>query len=437
MEIRRHSQRLPALFGAVFLLTFCSSALGKEESMTPASRTDPESVQPGINEKTEPSADLRYLNALFRTLDSEDPRVASAQIAELTDVYLGYKLSALPPTLIYDRYVAEHLVARAGLVRSAARSGIIISTGPLLRMMATDGFEGRAYAIDLTSFGLSTAAVRGTANGLAWIDDLKAAKKGSATGYLSKASRYRKANPVVWIGEDVIITYVTERISRRITAELNLQEAREIVEEAVFELLAAAESKGDVELALVAHASAWDDYREFLYARLRDHDVQLEECLESVSRQSRIINGQSEVYERLNEFPELKKYAEDRYGSVQAYASHQLADDLAEVDARADKCLTDYNANREKGLQEIFEGDRLDTQLIDGLEQGSLEREISRNRVQSYEDEIEVLKAASFQTRGHGLDASSLESGIAVVEEMKRRDTSLYVSFGIGATTDL
>jgi hypothetical protein len=387
-----------------------------------------------------------------------------------TDFYVHYGLfvtGARAADLAYTRYLQRYV--KPQFVNGLLKTNLVLAAGLALPMIVEGQFSGKTFAISLTSLGLSSAAVRSGVAGIRWVMDLKRAQSTGALGRVG-ASAGRLARLGGWFytaAELAVILYVAEEIDERIHDYLDLRAARDAIGDASRDLVAALDdptvSAADAEEAARAYGEAWTAYRNFLYHPLEEDEEVFAGRMEKLAREAKLAADKRAVtLAKLEDHPALKASALRRYGSLEAYAAalraedeEALADDLATA-------MRSYEANRAEHLREVYEDGRREGALLGGLDHAewlfdgaprgaandpwgtrndafarwgrsrsrSSLRDVfgdaSTNRLQTYDDEAEVLAAlaARLRARGQGEAADALDGRrerVALLQDVDAR----------------
>ncbi|MEE9263617.1 MAG: hypothetical protein V3V11_04090 [Vicinamibacteria bacterium] len=448
------ANRFPRVLLAGLVVWLVLSGCGQERADEGAivqdaprdTESTPRTADPSDERNAEDSADSELRELLHRlalhAAATDDPNRASRHFKELLDsgLYLRLgvsKLSGLPATVAYERYLDAYLKTRTRFLRSMAKASIVISTGAALRMFARADLDGRAFAISAASLGLSTASVGASLRGIEQIRELRAARRTGVLTRLRAARRYAKFSGWVYrASEELLIVLVADDLEERLNEHLAVQTARKALGDAIGEFLDAVNEAGTLEAAMEAHSEAWEDYRNFLYRSLIPYEEEFERCVSRVARDALMLDTRRRAMtERLPDHPALKRNIETRFPSIEAYIEHSLIEDRGKIDEDAAACLATYNSQREERLSEIYEDNRRNSRLLEGIDLNSIRgRELTRaseNRIQTYEDELDVLAAIAHGIRELDLEADLIEAEIAVVERMKTLDANLFGSSGL------
>jgi len=274
--------------------------------------------------------------------------------------------------------------------------------------------------------------------------------------------------------ELAVILYVAEEIDERVTAALDLRDARREVADAARALIAAAaepDSDADsVAEAAAAHRDAWTAYRNFLYEPLHRDEALLAMRLERVAREAKVLSDEREAaLARVRAHPAIAASIAARHGSVEAWAADRAAADEARIQRDTETMLASYERNRAAHLADVYEEGRRDGDLLDGVRRldwllagaqdgaagdpgagrtaigarfarararGAFDDALegaSRNRLQAYDDEAAILAALAghLRARGDGEAAASLDAARAIALRLKDADARLATGDGV------
>jgi len=354
------------------------------------------------------------------------------------------------------------------------KTNLVLAAGLALPALVEGEFEGKAFAISLTSLGLSSAAVRTGVRSLSWVMNLKKAR---SAGILAKGLRGgRLARFGGWFytaAELAVILYVAEKIDNEANAWLDLEQARETLGQAGLTFVDAINdpqaSLEEVRAASDAYHGAWIDYRDYLYGPLHAEEIRLAEKLEGLAEKAKLAEDKRKAaVDNLGQNPNLAENLIKRFGSVEAYADHLTKQGNAELDAEVNELLESYEQRRRAQLEGVYRagrrsepfladlghmdwalrgaragdpGDpwrgRTDTFSKHGRERAraGLEDALSggsKNRLQAYEDEASVYAsmATLFRDRGQRELAEEFERRREIVRATGQADTALYENGG-------
>ncbi len=357
-----------------------------------------------------------------------------------TDFYKQYGLFVLGARageVAYVRYLERFV--RPRFVGSILKTNVVLAAGLALPQLAEGTFDGRAFAISLGSLGLSSAAVKAGVASIRWVYDLKRARDAGTLARLGLAGG-RLARLGGWFytaAELAVVLYLSDEVAARVNAFLDERAARAALREAGE---AVTRARGDpdhdadtLEAAAEGYHAAWTAYRDYLYAPLQQDEVIFAGRLERAAREAKLADDRrAAALERLAEHPALRRSVESRYGSLDGYAEHLVREDEAELARQVELASESYNRAREEHLREVYEEGRRDEPLLDALSAGELGwalrggragapgdpygartdpfaelgrgrvrsrlsdalGDASRNRLQAYDDEAAVVRAA-------------------------------------------
>ncbi len=391
-----------------------------------------------------------------------------------TDFFVHYGLfaaGARAGELAYARYLER--VIRPRFVSSLLRTQVTLAAGLALPELARGTFSGEAFAISLGALGLSSTAVRAGLSGLRWVSELRAGGAGlSALGVrLGKLS-----GPAGWlytVAETAVILYLADDIEQRVRAHLDARRAREEVAtaaEALFGTLARARSEDEVDAALAAHGQAWTRYREHLYAPLLAEEARLFARLQELGREAKqIADERAALVTRVAAQPALRARLEARYGSVEAYAAARAAGAEAALEEETAAAVASYEERVRALMQAAYGAERRGRGYLAGLDADERRwlragrapgapgdpwgarddalarlgrsvaaralraglRDVSRNRLETYADELELLTLASEALAGRPELAARVDAAAAIVSRAAELDQRLASSLGL------
>jgi len=341
-----------------------------------------------------------------------------------TDFYERYGLfvgGARLGEVAYTRYLKRYV--KPSFVSGVLKTQLTLAAGLALPMIVNGEFSTKTLAISLTSLGLSTAAVRGGVRGISWVVGLDKAKQ---TGMLGKvgAGAGRLARLGGWFyaaAELGVILYASEQLDRLAHEVLDLRAARGSLADAGLSFVDAARdpaaTPGSLEQAAADYRDAWTAYRNFLYRELDADEARLAARLKRFGeRAAEIADLRCAALERVRDFPRLCERVIAEHGSLEAYAEAKVADGERALAEDVSTALAVYARDRAAHLREVYEGKRRPGPLLDdpvallarpeggdlmnrigrGLRRRALRNALERastNRLQTYEDEAEVLRA--------------------------------------------
>ncbi|MGE0710336.1 MAG: succinylglutamate desuccinylase/aspartoacylase family protein [Planctomycetota bacterium] len=398
-----------------------------------------------------------------------------------TDFYRQYGLFVAGARLgevAYARALERYV--RPRFVNGLLKTNIALAAGLALPSLVDGTFSGRAFALSLGSLGLSTAAVRGGVAGIRWVYDLSKARE---AGLLTRVGLSRAARVGGWfytVAELAVVLYVADAIEAEVDQRLALAEARGEVAAASRRLIAAAAdpraTSQSLEAAARDHAAAWAAYRNFLYAPLHQDEAQLAHRLEKLSTRAKLLEDeQRAALARIALQPALRRSVEARYGSLAAYAAARAREAEESLQRDVDAALASYERARSAHFLAVYREGRRDGELLAGVPDldwqlagaapggvgdpygargdvfarwgrdrassaltSALEG-ASTNRLQSYEDEREVLGAlaSSLRARGRQDLAPAIDAASGRARTLAEADRKLVegLSARVGATT--
>jgi len=198
-------------------------------------------------------------------------------------------------------------------------------------------------------------------------------------------------------------------------------------------------TREELEAAADRYHDAWIGYRDYLYRPLSEDEALFAGRMEKAARKAKLADDRrAEALKRLERYPALRDRAIADHGSLEAYANTLAAKDEAELDKSVALYADSYNNAREEHLKEIYDEGRRGAGLFDDVDRldwlaagandgasnapyadrnslfarvgrESLRRDFrnalespSANRIESYDDELAALDAASKALRASG-----------------------------------
>jgi hypothetical protein len=372
-----------------------------------------------------------------------------------TDFYKQYGLfvvGARVGEVAYSRYLERFVKPR--FVNSIVKTNLILAAGLALPQIVEGTFTGKAFAISLGSLGLSSAAVKSGVAGIKWVVNLKKASPATLSRLGLRAARV--GGWFYTAAELAVVLYLAEDLEHRVNKYLDDKAARNALAdagEAFYSAAGKAEDEDALSEAAETYHDAWIDYRDHLYAPLSQDEAIFAGRMEKAARAAKIVEDRRDAAKaKLEQFPSLKRNAIRRHGSVDAYADAMVAGANADLDDDVAMYAKSYNLAREEHLKEVYEGKRREGGLFDDVNRldwlsaganddaadaphsgrtdfyGRLGRnrvrggfrdalyDVSSNRLQTYDDEVEAIKLATAALRNRGRDDLS-----SVMEAMSAR----------------
>ena len=380
-----------------------------------------------------------------------------------TDFYAEYGLFALGARageVAYVRYLERFVKPR--FVNGILKTNLVLATGLALPQLVNGTFSGKAFAISLGSLGLSSAAVKTGVRGLAWVHELSSARRVTSAARVGAAARLAKVGGFLYTAAELaVVLYLADEIEGRVNAWIDDRAARGALAEAGQAMFAAARDPHATPASLAQAAddyhAAWDAYRDYLYRPLLQEDARLAQRLEGSAEAAKIAADRRQAaLERISSRAALLANIERRYGSLEAYADSLAAKDEAEIGRDVDAALAHYERARTSGLEALYGAARRPGSYLEGIEHldyltsgrndpyGSrgdffarrgrdrlqsgfrtgLER-VGANKLQTYEDEAQVLDVVRGLLAGKPALAASLGDVSARLARQRELDTRL------------
>ncbi|HBP18683.1 MAG TPA: hypothetical protein DEA08_12965 [Planctomycetes bacterium] len=386
-----------------------------------------------------------------------------------TDFYKHYGLfvaGARVSEVAYTRYLQRYVKPR--FVNGVLKTNLVLAAGMALPLIAEGRFEGKAFAISVASLGLSSAAVKSGVAGIKWVMNLGKARQAGLLGNAARAGRLARLGGWFYTAAELaVILYVAETVDREVNAELARRQAREALSEAGQRLLATANASPSPERLREAseqYREAYNGYRDHLYQPLELQEAIFADRLQRYARQAKLLADRREAaLAKVAGNAALERSLSERHGSLEAYAASLTQDEEAKLERELSLYVDSYNTNREAALEDVYRGNRREGSWLAGLEhrewllsgaptgasndpfaergdvfanwgrsraRSSFEDLLgsgSRNRLQTYEDEQELLQALeqSLRARGQGELARVLADERAKVARLAQLDRGL------------
>jgi hypothetical protein len=396
-----------------------------------------------------------------------------------TDFYKHYGLFVLGARageVAYVRYLERFIKPR--FVGSILKTNLVLAAGLALPQLVEGNFSGKAFAISLGSLGLSTAAVRSGVAGIRWVHSLKSSRGVSAVG---RIGRFAKVGGWFYTAAELaVILLVAEEIDEHLNRWIDTRAARKDLVAAEERFLEAANQANATPESLSAAAkrfhSAWTDYRDFLYRPLQEDEVLFAARLERAARTAKLAADRHDAaIKRIAKHPALLARTIERDGSLEGYADRLVAEANAELQKQIGTYADSYNAARDTHLEEIYDANRRDSSYLGGVDalsfviagavpgtagdpyanrtdvlarrgRDTLREGLhdalsspSGNRLQAYEDELEVLNAVRASLKAKGLNdlAEALDDARYAVNKTRVLDDQLVHGADGGFITTL
>ncbi|MGE0709796.1 MAG: hypothetical protein AB7N76_21755 [Planctomycetota bacterium] len=365
-----------------------------------------------------------------------------------TDFFATYGLFAVGARageVAYARFLGRYL--KPGFVSGVLRTNVVLATGMLLPELVHGRLDGRAFAIDLASLGLSSTAVEAGVAGLRWVVNLR---RGDAAAQLARAgaglSRLAKVGRFLYTAaETAVVLYVADELGQALTHYLDERDARSAVRDAALEARDAARdpARSAVELRqrLDDLAAAHQAWRNFLLRPVAAAEALYQQRLERAARKAKLLADQrAAAQQRVEAHPALRKSIEARAGSVAAWAESLQREDQAEVERDLTEAMQTLERSRADALRAAYGGARrADPYLADASLSGdgfwpylrlrSEARQVSENRLQAYEDEERLLSLLR-PVASAGDKAAAVDEALTFTRALRRADEELVLGKG-------
>lgn len=336
----------------------------------------------------------------------------------------------------YVKYLERFV--RPGFINSLLKTNLVLAAGLALPMIAEGQFTWRAFAVSVTSLGVSSTLLRTGVKGITWVTTLdKARKSGALARFGFRAGKL--ANVAGWFytaAELAVILIGAEWLEGQINAVWDKIAARAVLKNAATELLDVIDDPDstveDVREATRQYHEAWIGYRNFLYQPLEIDEARFAERLAKVARDAKILEDQRRAaLEKKATFPGM-------HAALDRYVRRIDRVERPELDETVAMYFESYNRDREKHLEEVYQGNRRDGALMHGRQtRGSIRSahgDASLNRLQAYDDEDEVLAAMGRRLRRRGRTdlAGPIEQTRVLTRRTRDMDRKLVEGGGNG-----
>ncbi len=354
-----------------------------------------------------------------------------------TDFYTHYGLFAGGAHLgqvAYSRYLERFV--RPTFVSSVLRTNMALAAGMALPMLWEGQFDARTLVLSVSALGLSSSAVKASAASIKWVTGLERAREMGVLGHIARSRFARLGGWFYTVGELAVVLYLAEGLEGRFAAA-NADELREALGTAALALVDAANAADatvhSISRAADAQHQAWVAYRNSLYAPLEREEQRLAQRLQGAARLAKLRSDERRArLEFVAAHPAVREHVLKRHGSLKNYADRRAEEDGLRIEAKVRVAVESYSATRAHLLKGVYgrqnwrEGALLgDVEtlpwILSGLRSGTLgdptggqpgrwaswRRNLARNsgrealqsafeeasesRLQTYDDEIELL----------------------------------------------
>ena len=368
-----------------------------------------------------------------------------------TDFYKHYGLfvaGARAGELAYSRYLQRFVKPR--FVGGLLRQNLALATGLALPQIVDGTFEGRAFAITLGSLGLSSAAVKAGVSSIRWVHDLSKSRSVATAGL--RVGRWAKLGGWFYTAAELaVVLYLAEEVDQAVNAYLDERAARAELDEAGRALFAAVQSEqlsaAELDEAVGAFERAWTGWRNGLLRELEPEEARYAFRMESLAREAKLLDDRRrQAIERLEQGPQtLRQRVVRSHGSLEAYADASLAEAERELAEKTRAAQQSLEQARARIVGEAYRGHAREGTLLGDLSEdaawlaqgatrggldpfggraGLLARynrsamlrsfedrfdAASQNRLQTYQDQVELLDAALGALRQRRAPAEHLD----------------------------
>ncbi|MBL4847093.1 MAG: hypothetical protein JKY65_16355 [Planctomycetes bacterium] len=388
-----------------------------------------------------------------------------------------FALGARAGEVAYARFLQRHI--KPVFVSGILRTNIALATGLALPQLVDGNFNGKGFAISLGSLGLSSTAVRAGVASIKWVKNLRSAKATASTG--AAVSRLARAGGWFYTAAELaVVLYLAEDIEQRVNAWADRKAALDAMEEAGAAFLAATRdpnaNAASLEEAAKIYREAGTAYRDFLYQPLLAAEAEFAGRLAKIARKAKLADDRTQTaLKRIADHPALKARIEARGETLESYAKVLSAKGDEEVKRELAEAMQRYQRGREAQLKSIYGAGRREGKLLDGVKNldwiaagaqagatgdpyagrsavlarkgrestirefhGDVRDRLSGNRLQSYEDEVEVLVMAAKgrRARGDTAGAEGIERVLNLSRRTAGRDRELFAGGSFGGAAD-
>ncbi len=359
-----------------------------------------------------------FLKDLARVIQSGDRAVIEAFFDGLatTEFWSHYGLfvvGAEVGSAAYTRYLQRFV--RPAFVSNVLKSNVALATGMALPELVRGRFDGRTYAVNLTGFMLSSAAVKAGLSTIRWVAEI-----GNISRYqrVSRALKLARGVPGwIYAGvETAVILYFGESISHGINRFLERRAMRRDVARAAERVLDAAAAAGGADDAALLAAL---DEAGLAYTRWRDRS--LAPALDATTRLNAALNQAGRRATIDGTGNDRAAALEDRYPHLREARERLAREKEAEVDAMVSEALERFERDRRAALEAAYTDGRRGSAYRPEHDPGA----VSDNRPEAYEDEARLYEAAARRAREAGVRDHLLEWA-RITREIAARERALF-----------
>jgi hypothetical protein len=389
-----------------------------------------------------------------------------------TDFFIDYGLFAAGAQggqVAYQKYLARHIKPR--FVSGVLQTNLVLAAGLALPELVRGRFNAKTFAIDVASLGLSSTAVKAGLEGLSRVWALERFQlSGKVVKRLHSLKRLASAGAWLYtVAETAVVLYFGEQISASIHKFIDDKAAREAVGAATqqfFEALGS--SQPNLEKAIEDFEKVHDDYRNHLYKPLiAAEQLYLHRLNKVAEKAKKEEEKRYNLRKHIDSLPQLKHRITAKHGSVAAYLAETKTKADRDIDGKVKEIMQAFQKARVGHLAEIYEGGKRAEPYLQGStvlweakgavvgDQGDPytgrqdffarrgratsfiadnSEEISKNRLQSYDDLTSALKLA---LKSHPQHAVILNKALQRTRHLKSFDQRLIGTESAGATKAL
>lgn len=369
-----------------------------------------------------------------------------------TDFYAHYGLFVAGARIgqvayagLLQRYVKPRFVS--GLLKT----NMVLAAGIALPQIYNGRFEGKAFAVSVASLGLSSVAIEAASAGVKGLMSLKKASSEGKLATLGKQFSTRFGGVAKFGGwvftaaKLAVILFIAEEAEGLANDWLGVRDARaELTAATKAFAKALADPKAtpeSVKAATDEYHAIWSRYRNYLFRRLHLEEARFATEVEDLARDAKLsVDLRDGMLDRIPGHKALLEHTRKTYGSVENYVNSATRPAEEAFKKSIGEALTNYEARREALFNDLYEKGLRDTPLLgdlagDWLSDGGAQDTLldavgsaSTNRIESYDDENEILDAAraALKSRGRTDLSNALGETRNLVTEIRAADKRLY-----------
>ena len=196
-----------------------------------------------------------------------------------------------------------------------------------------------------------------------------------------------------------------------------------------------------VRAATDEYHAVWSRYRNYLFRRLHREEARFATEVEDLARDAKLSEDLHEgMLDRIPGHKALLEHARKTHGTLEGYVNSATEPAEEAFKTSIGEALTNYEARRKALFKELYEKGLRDSPLLgdlagDWLDGGDAQDSLldavgstSTNRIESYDDENEILESARAALKRRGRDdlLGALGETSDLVTEIRDADKRLY-----------